>query len=415
MRILVLDEEFPYPLNTGKRIRSINLLKQLAVRHQLHYLAYGREQSVSFRVLKHCAMNPIAVLHRKPRKSGMGFYARLLGNLTSKEPYIVTSHYSRAYQDAVDNACERLKPDLIICEWTPYARFVQDITLATKIVVAHNVESRIWQRYYENENQRLKKWYIGKQWHKVAKFEKSALGWVDGATAVSKTEAAELSSFHEGLPVEVIDNGVDLEYFSVPEADEPSQQLVFSGAMDWRPNQDAAIYFVEQIWPLLRKREPKVESVFVGRNPPPHIVALGRIDGVTVTGTVDDIRPFVRKGAMFIVPLRIGGGSRLKILEALAMGKAVVSTTMGAEGLDVIDGETILLADEPERFVENIQRVLSDRSLAQRLGEAGRKLVEEQYGWAALADRLESFLLKLVNTRALVRQDWKVTTATQFG
>ncbi|MEW5925078.1 MAG: glycosyltransferase family 4 protein, partial [Candidatus Zixiibacteriota bacterium] len=155
-------------------------------------------------------------------------------------------------------------------------------------------------------------------------------------------------------------------------------------------------YFVKDILPLIYKERPDVEAVFVGRNAPPHIMSLNKVKGVKITGAVDDVRPYMEEGDVYIVPLRIGGGTRLKILDALAMRKAVVSTSIGAEGLDLQEGKHLLIADTPERFAAKVLKLLEDPGLVESLGEAGRKQVEEKYGWDQLAAKLEKFVSSLV-------------------
>jgi sugar transferase (PEP-CTERM/EpsH1 system associated) len=395
MNILILDEEFPYPLNTGKRIRSFNLTKRLAGHHKVHYLAYGREDADNFRALQNAGMNPKAVPPQVPAKSGFLFYIRLFFNLFSSFPYIVSSHYSMLFQKAVHKAILEIKPEIVISEWSPYAVFVKDIRGARRIIVAHNIEHSIWKRYYENEKWAPRKWYIGKQMTKVMNFERAAFNWMDGAIAVSEIEAATIREMNPKLTVQVIENGVDLEYFRPSVAKADGHQLIFVGAMNWRPNQDAIQHFVHDIFPIIRKKMPDIEVAFVGQDPPPQIKKLGDFPGVKIVGQVEDVRPYVMKAAVYIVPLRIGGGTRLKIVEALAMGKAVVSTLVGAEGLLVTDGREILLADTPEQFATAVIRLLNDVDLRERLGRAGRELVERHYGWNQLAERLNSFLCRV--------------------
>lgn len=396
MKILVLDEEFPYPLNTGKRIRSFNLITRLADRHQIQYLAYGSDDAEASEAVRDSGITPVTVDRRPHRKSGSAFYMRLAANLFSALPYIVTSHYSRCFARAMEQVLEDFRPDLILCEWTPYAFFARNVPGIRKVIVAHNIESRIWQRYLENERNPLKRWYIGQQLTKVEKFERNAFRWVDGATAVSVEEAEAIASVNHRLPVEVIDNGVDPAYFSPAEPNQSSRQLVFTGAMDWRPNQDAAVYFVRRILPLLHERDAGISVTIVGRRPPPHVRELGKVEGVTVTGTVDDVRPFISSAAVYICPLRIGGGSRLKILEALAMQRPVVSTTVGAEGLEVSNGKDILIADTPREFAGQVETLLAEPSLGRQLATAGRQLVQRRYRWGIMAEKLEGFLTRIV-------------------
>jgi glycosyltransferase involved in cell wall biosynthesis len=231
---------------------------------------------------------------------------------------------------------------------------------------------------------------------KLERFERKAFAWADAATAVSEAEAETIRSFAPDTQVSVIENGVDLEYFVPRPLLSESTKLVFVGSLDWRPNQDAIKYFVGEILPILESMKLRIELDLVGRNPSAEITALGRRPGVNLIGHVKDVRPFVEQAAVYVVPLRIGGGTRLKILEALAMSKAVVSTGVGAEGLEITDGENIMLADTPELFAQKIAILLKDRELNLHLGRNGRKLVEDRYGWNQLAGRLEKAIAALV-------------------
>jgi polysaccharide biosynthesis protein PslH len=395
LKILILDEEFPYPLDSGKRIRSYHLARALASRHQVTYLAYGDRASPAAVAIVDAGLNIIAVrpLHRQ--QSGLRFYWRLLRNLASSAPYIVTSHHSRRFQAAVTECLDRGGYDLVICEWAPYSQFVRSRTATRRVVVAHNIESRIWQGYEVHETNPLRRCYISAQRKKVEAFERSMVRWADGITAVSVADAAELRRYSGTVPIAVVENGVDSEYFCSRGTPEDESRLVFTGSMDWRPNQDAAHYFVREIWPILRRARPDLTASIVGRNPPPELRPLGHEPGIEITGTVPDVRPWIAAAAVYVVPLRIGGGSRLKILEALSMGKAVVSTTLGAEGLEVCHGRNILLADGAIPFARAVLHLLEDAALRMRLGSEGAQLVRARYQWDALATRLEEFVLRV--------------------
>jgi len=395
MKILVLDEEFPWPANTGKRIRTFNLLSRLGRSHEVAYLACGQTDSDSFRAIAETGITPVAVDRELPPKQGAAFYARLAANLFSRYPYIVTSHYSRAFNHRMHELITQHQPDIVMAEWTPYALNFKNLHRPKKVIVAHNMEHRIWRRYYQNETAPLRRLYIREQMIKVERFERRAFGWADGATAVTSAEAEEIRSWHPDLSVQVVANGVDPDYFRPGKGPETPGRLVFTGSMDWRPNQDAVNYFMQDILPLVIRQHPEALISFVGRNPTGQLRAWNTDPHACVTGTVDDVRPYIAEAEVYVVPLRIGGGSRLKILEALAMGKAVVSTSVGAEGLAVTPGEHILLADTPEEFANKIDRLLNQPDLRQSLGDKGREQVLSRYGWDLLAGRLERFLLNL--------------------
>ncbi len=395
MKILILDEEFPFPLNTGKRIRTFNLVARLAKKHQVYYLAYGINGSVGFKALTQAGITPLAVERQIPPKSGVLFYFRLLLNLFSRYPYIVSSHYSSLFADKLSDCLKQIRFDIVIAEWTPYAVYLNEVKEARKVIVAHNLEHRIWERYFRNESNLLKKWYIGKQLKKVRRFEIESFASVDAVTAVSPVEAEEIVRYGKDLTVEVVPNGVDLDYFSSEDEETASSSMIFVGSMNWRPNQDAIQYFVREIFPLIKKDIKDAQATFVGQDPPRSILKLGDIAGIEIVGRVDDVRPFVRKAAVYIVPLRIGGGTRLKILEAMAMKKAIVSTSVGAEGIAVAPDVNILIGDSPETFAAQVKKLITNRNLRQKLGNAGRELVEKEYGWDRIAAALDNFLRRL--------------------
>ena len=399
MRILIIDEEFPFPLDTGKKIRSYNLAKALSSRHHITYLAYGENNSIASDFLLSNGIEPAAVRPHGRKKKGWAFLFRLIFNLFSRYPYIVTSHFTAMYRDKLNILAASGDYDIIICEWTPYAIYIKNIVNTKKIIVAHNIESQIWKRYEANETNWAKKMYITHQRIKVENFEQICFSWADGATAVSESEKDFINRLPINYRAEVIDNGVDTGYFKPAKSETESRMVVFTGSMDWRPNQDAAVFFVNEILPRVKSRIPEITAYFVGRNPPQHIKALEKAGGVKITGTVDDVRPYIARAGLYIVPLRIGGGSRLKILEALAMEKAVISTSVGAEGLKVTDGENIIIADGPESFAGAIIENLKNDEYCRQIGRAGKKLVEIHYRWESLGMKLNAYIEKIISKK----------------
>ena len=226
-------------------------------------------------------------------------------------------------------------------------------------------------------------------------YEGRTLARFDGVLAVSDADRQTFAALYPDAirqPVHVVPTGVDTDYFAPAPSDPASRTIVFTGSMDWLPNEDSMQFFCRDILPRIRAAEPDVRLSIVGRAPTPAVKRLAEDGGVHVTGSVDDVRPYIREAAIYIVPLRIGGGTRLKIFEAMAMGKAVVSTTVGAEGLPVTDGEHVILADQPETFAAAVVGLLRDPDRRAHIAAAARRLVVEQYDWSAVAGTLEDAL-----------------------
>ena len=394
LRVVIVDEELPYPPTSGKRIRTLNLTLRLARRHRLTYLCHrNADAAEAERARAFFADNGIetVVVERAvPPKSGPAFYARLAANLLSPLPYSVASHNSRALRRAIRDYAATHPVDLWHCEWTPYAEPLRGLTGARKLVMAHNVESLIWQRYFETEPHPLKRWYIGRQWHKFLSFERRALAEADRAVAVSPDDAELFRKAFGVRNVDVVDNGVDTAYFRPAGGPRLPQRILFLGSLDWRPNLDAVDQILDVLLPAVRRQEPEAEFLLVGRNPPaPLRRRAADTPGVELHADVADVRPFLASSAVMVVPLRIGGGSRLKILEALASGLPVVSTRIGAEGLCLEAGRHLTVGETVADLADGLVECLRNPTVAQSQAEEGRRLVLERYDWDVLADRLE--------------------------
>jgi glycosyltransferase involved in cell wall biosynthesis len=394
LRVAVVDEELPYPPNSGKRIRTLNLLLHLAPRHQITILCHRNANAEEGRraesFLRDHGIGTVVVDRAVPPKSGLAFYARLAANLFSALPYSVATHTSPALRRAIAEHAANHRVDLWQCEWTPYAEALRVLNGVRWLVVAHNVESLIWQRYYERETNRLKRWYIGRQWHKFARFERWALSAATRAIAVSPDDAARMREDFGTERVAVVDNGVDTAYFRPTANARMAAQILFVGSLDWRPNLDGVRLLLDCIFPDVRQRQPEARLCLVGRNPPEWLRREVRsMPGVELHADVPDVRPFLQRSSVLAVPLRIGGGSRLKILEALASGLPVVSTRIGAEGLCLKADEHLDVVEDVEAMAEALVRCLREPQRAKELAERGCRVVEERYDWQVLADKLE--------------------------
>lgn len=400
LHVAVVDEELPYPPLSGKRIRTLNLVLRLARRHRLTYLCHrnadaGEAQQAQELFAEH-GIAVVMVDRAIPPKSGPAFYARLATNLFSPLPYSVASHDSRALRAALRAHAEAHPVDLWHCEWTPYAQALSAVD-GPRLVMAHNVESVIWQRYYETETSTLRRWYIGRQWRKFQRFERRALGAADRTVAVSDLDAERLRHDFGVQRIDVVDNGVDTAYFRPGQARRDPRCLLFLGSLDWRPNLDAVQILLERILPAVRAVEPDVTVRLVGRNPPAALrEQAAAIPGVELHATVPDVRPYLATCGMLVVPLRIGGGSRLKILEALASGVPVVSTRTGAEGLCLEPGRDLTVVEDVDDLAVAVVANVRSPQAALEQAERGRQQVLERYDWDNLALRLERVWLRCV-------------------
>jgi glycosyltransferase involved in cell wall biosynthesis len=400
LRIAVLDEELPFPLTSGKRIRTFHLLSRLADRHRITVLCHrnpdrdeAADADAAFRKL---GIETVVVERAVPPKSGPGFYARLAGNLLSPLPYSVATHASPALAEAVRELAAAGRINLWHCEWTPYAQALRDglgsrLPHARWAVMAHNVESVIWRRYAETETNPVRRWYVRRQCEKFERFERWAYSAASAAIAVSDDDAGRMRSELGAGSVEVVDNGVDTAYFR-PQRDveRDAANVLFLGSLDWRPNLDAVGLLLDAIFPAVRARVPDATLTLVGRHPPDWLrERVGATAGVGLFADVPDVRPFLARCGMLAVPLRIGGGSRLKILEALATATPVVSTAVGAEGLRLTADRDLIVVDDAGAMAGAIVRGIRRPEELRDTGEEGRRRVVSRYDWGPLADRLD--------------------------
>lgn len=398
MNVVIVDGDLSYPPTSGKRLRTLNLMLPLARRHRVTYICRGptedteAQRAVEF--LRDHGIEPVLVGHPVARKAGPLFYLRLAGNLLSPLPYSVASHQSRAFRTAVREHAVRNKVDLWQFEWTGYVAAL-DRPDARKLVIAHNVDTLIWQRYHDAEPRGLRRWYIRGQWRKFERFERRVLTAVDRVVAVSEDDAALIRQ-RFGMPrVDVVDNGIDRTFFEKVEGPRDPQRLLFLGALDWRPNLDAVGLLLDRIFPEVRRQIPAARLCIVGRHPPAGLKQrIAGCPGVELHADVPDVRPFLAGCGLMVVPLRIGGGSRLKILEALASGLPVVSTRVGAEGLCLKAARDLLVTDDTNDFPAALLDALSQPKRMQEMARQARPRVLEQYDWSHLADKLEQVWIR---------------------
>lgn len=397
MHILFLTANLPYPPSSGATTRSYHLLRQLARRHRLHLVAYANAgQEAAAGVFEQCCASVTLVPWRETKHTPR-FYAELLLNVLSPVPFVVSRSTKPAMARAVGEVLRRHRMDAIYCDFLALTRNLPGGPTPPVLLTAHNVESAIWRRYLATERNPLKALYILLQYAKMLRFERRTLYEIRHVACVSAEDLERLKALCPLPRYTVVPNGVDLDYFR-PFPDPPvPYRLVFTGSMDWRPNQDAMRFFLTRIYPRIKRAEPRASLVIVGRQPPRDLERLAaEHPDVRVTGTVPDVRPYLASAAVYIVPLRVGGGTRLKILEALAMAKPVVSTTVGCEGLALTPERDLLVADEPDAFAAAVLRLFNDPALADRQRQAGSGVVRAAYGWDSIGRTLEEALQGLL-------------------
>jgi sugar transferase (PEP-CTERM/EpsH1 system associated) len=399
MNILWLNANLLLPLDKGGKLRTWHLMRELARHHKITYISFadpGRPPELDRGMRDVCAELE-TVERRDAEKGTWRFYAGAAARLLDPLPYAVAKYRSPEFAGRVRDALASRRFDLVVCDFlVPFVNMPARLPCPA-VLFTHNVEAEIWRRHAETCETAGARALYRSQWRRMQRFERLAVSRFDLVLAVSNADRTTLLRLYGDAlraPVRVVQTGVDTEYFSPPPADAVApRHLVFTGSMDWLPNEDGVRYFCSEILPRIRRLEPDATFSIVGRAPTPAVRELaGRVPGVEVTGRVDDVRPHMARGALYVVPLRIGGGTRLKIFEAMAMGKAIVSTTVGAEGLPLTAGRDIAIADDPGHFASTTVHLLRDDELRRRIEAQARRLVVEQYDWSAVAQGLNEAL-----------------------
>jgi glycosyltransferase involved in cell wall biosynthesis len=388
MKLLWVNSSFLHPTNRGGQIRTLEMLKQIHRRHEVHYaaLADPSEPEGPARAGEYSTRS-FPIPFRPVSKRSPKFALQLAGGLFSSLPLAIGRWRSPELQSTVERLMSQENYDAVVCDFLVTAVNFPDLRKA--VLFQHNVETVIWKRHAETAASGLKQQFFRLQERRMLAFEAEATRKAAHVIAVSDKDAETMRELF-GVSASAIPTGVDTDYFRPP-PNASGQGLVFVGSMDWMPNIDGIQWFAKEVLPRIRARNQELSVTIVGRMPPPEIQQLAASDPyLKVTGTVPDVRPYLWNAAVSIVPLRIGGGTRLKIYEAMAAGTPVVSTTVGAEGLDVIDGETIALADSPEAFAGRCLDLVEDSGT---MRSQAMKMVASRYSWQQVAVQFEKLLL----------------------
>ena len=317
--------------------------------------------------------------------------------LLTRQPYNISKYCRPQVRTELRRLLQRESYDVILCDFVFAAGVIPWDWPTPKVLFTHNVESVIWHRHYQVAKNSLWKVLSWREWRTMESAERKYLSLANHVLTVSEDDRQFFCRYIDPARLSVIPTGADTQYFRPTAEQEIPSSLVFTGSMDWLPNEDGMVNFIQEVLPLIRQQVPDISLVIMGRKPSQRLKELAAgAPNVRLTGWVEDIRPFVARGGVCVVPLRVGGGTRLKIFEAMSMGKAVVSTTIGAEGLPVKHGEHLLIADDPITFANSTVNLLRDPAQRRELGSAARKLVEERYSWVQVARGFAEVLAKVV-------------------
>lgn len=400
-KILILTPQFPYPPHQGTTMRNYNLIAGLAQHHQIHLLSFGdpvQSESTPLDDLCHTVQ-----VVRPPQRT---MRQRMAGLVFSTLPDMAQRLPSTEFRAALAVTLARENPDVVEVEGIELAQYLFQAadsragrTDPLLVFDDHNAEYVLQQRAFETDIRDPRRWiaaaYSFVQWQRLRGYERRACLAADRVVAVSDADARALRTLVPDLKPIVVPNGVDMKLYAEPVL--PLQapfgperdDLVFVGKMDFRPNIDGVLWFAQEVLPLIRQQAPAVRLWVVGRDPHPRLKPLADDPAIELTGWVEDVRPYIAGAALYVVPLRIGGGTRLKVLEAMAMKKAIVSTRLGCEGFDLVPDQELVTADTPGDFAAAVLALLRDPDRCERLGRAARRFAGSRYDWRIVVPRLE--------------------------
>lgn len=396
MRILWVKAGKLLPVDTGGKIRSYNLLRQLAARHETVLLSYygGRRDEAYEREIAEHLPGAETVHTDTPDGGALAQGLHYAARLPHPAPYAVTKFTSPRVRKLVTRWLAERRFDVAVCDFLSASLNFPRALQTPSVLFQHNVESALWERQARHEPNPVKRAVFKLEAAKMKAYERAAVARFHHVIAVSEHDRELMSAMTDPSRISVTPTGVDLGQYAAAAGSEPAGPLVvFLGSMDWEANVDGVDYFCRDIWPQVLARVPGAKFRIVGRNPHPRVQRLAS-DSVEVTGTVPSVVEHLKEAAVFVVPLRVGGGTRLKIYEAMAAGKAVVSTTIGAEGLDVLHGRDILLADDAATFADEVVSLLEDPGRRRRFERAAFELAA-QFDWKAVARGFEETLARV--------------------
>jgi sugar transferase (PEP-CTERM/EpsH1 system associated) len=396
MKLLWISQNLPFPPKTGVLQRNYNLIREASRFADVHLLAILKQDilpnfdaALAERELSTLCRR-IQVVRMPIEESKLRFLSVVVRSLFTRAPFTANWADSPVLRDAVAQAMREGPFDAVYFDTVSLAGYRSMVGSTPSALNHHNIESSLFARRLGYEQHPLKRFYFRMEAAKLRRYEAEVGRTFETHLVVSTLDGERLQAICPGVSTSVVANGVDIDYFRPGAAPPERGHLVMVSGMNWFPNRDAVLYFVDAIWPVLSAGRPDLRLTIVGAGAPDAVTRLAARDQrVTVTGWVDDVRPFMERAQVYLCPMRDGGGTRLKILDALSMGKAIVATTMALEGIDVAPEQEVLVADDPQQFVAQVIRLVDDPERSRQLGVRGREFAVEHFSWPAIGARME--------------------------
>jgi len=405
MQILWISHFLLYPdTGYGALQRSKNLLKCLGTKSEVILICLVREYDrqlapsieVAYKDLKNYCTEVYFIQHKVKASHKIKF---LFKNVLTGTPYSVFLYRSKELLAVVKSILSNNKIDLIHADTIGLIeQSIKEIE-SVKVLNHHDIESHKMSRRTKTETNILKKLFYYYESYCIKKYEKRYCKEYDLNIVVSEVDKSRLQEIEQDIKIEVVANGVDCDYFQFSSRENSNEELIFTGTLDYYPNSHAIIYFFSDVWPFLKKKYPDMKLTIIGKNPPITVVDLvNKYKDVTLCGYVPDVRPYIKNASIYICPIQDGGGTRLKILDALAQGIPVVSTEMGAEGLHLDDGIHLLIGNTPDEFLEKISILIDNPALSKTISTNGRMFVEKNYSYSVIGEKFTSIYKALIES-----------------
>lgn len=381
MNVLLLTQVLPYPPDSGPKVKTWNVLKYLSRNHEVTLASFVRgDQTADIDFLrKYCKAVYTVPMERSIVRDGVAMVRSLITGL----PWMMVRDDRREMRQMIATLSSNMPYDIVHADQLNMAQYAERVPGARKVLDEHNALWLLYQRLANRMQRGPRRWLLERDWRLLKRYEGSVCRRFDAVTAVSEEDRAALEeAMGESREISVIPIAIDTDEVRPVVRKPDGDHILHIGTMYWPPNIDGILWFLHQVFPLIRARRPDTIMDVVGARPPDEIVRFSNpAEGINVTGYVEDVNPYLEQAAVMVIPLWAGGGMRVKILNAMAQGLPIVSTSLGCEGIAVEDRRHILIADTPEQFAQATLKLLDERSLADQIGENGRRLAETLYDY----------------------------------